>query len=114
MFIPIPENYDEYVTSTAKVLNSDFSDIPAENLEKIKEVVQTIAAAKNSTDFKDVVETNFPLIVNDPKFTPAERVLFVRLLTDKNVNLTFSIFPWFQDFVMSYGKLLRTARCAQR
>ena len=109
-FIPVPENFDEHLPAMKKILSLDFSGVPKENIDKIKEVVHTISTAKNESNFKEVVELNFPLIVNDSTFSPPERVLFIRLLTDKNVNLKFTVFPWFRDFVNSYGPIMRAAR----
>jgi hypothetical protein len=57
--------------------------------------------------WKGMVETLLDQFSNEE---PEVAILFIRNLTDKNINIRYSENPTFKDFVLKYGLILRVAR----
>lgn len=51
------------------------------------------------------------LLIQFSKEQPEVTILFIRGITNNDVNITYSEFPMFRSFVLQYGPLLRRARC---
>ncbi|UYE98939.1 hypothetical protein XbC2_544 [Xanthomonas phage XbC2] len=58
--------------------------------------------------WRGMVET---LLVQFSKEEPEVTVMFIRGITNNDVNITYREFPLFRPFVLVYGPLLRRARC---
>jgi len=58
--------------------------------------------------WRGMVET---LLIQFSKEQPEVTVLFIRGITNNDVNITYREFPMFRSFVLQYGPLLRRARC---
>ena len=72
--------------------------------------MKLIQAAYKTSDFKDVVNLTFSNVCGDESIPIEYRILWIRQITKNQIIITYAQFPWFKDFLNTYGKLLRNAK----
>lgn len=105
------------IQETHHVLNAgnlSYNDDRAQ--QELADAIQLITDAFNNRMngwkerefWRGMVET---LLIQFSKEQPEVTILFIRGITDNDVNITYREFPMFRSFVLQYGQLLRRARC---
>lgn len=72
--------------------------------------ITLIKNAFNTPDFKDVANLTFSNICGDENISIEYRILWIRMVTQHRINITYNEFPWFRKMVVTYGEVLRVAR----
>lgn len=111
-FIPAPPDADqdrELVKRVHKVMHEPIIEDAA--LRAIfKTNITLIKNAFKTPDFKDVVNLTFSNMCGDENISLEYRILWIRMVTQHNINITYNMFPWFRQMVTTYGVVLRVAR----